>query len=416
MQHLNNDMDELMRKAAEHYPLKPIGADWEKVEKELTAGKESEAPKKVNYGKHTLFLLSFLLLGYVCDHLFLNSDMLNGNSINKEQAEKNKKVNYSNSIGEKIGGYAPVKNNVADQTNSTKLFPNNLLLSNKRLIKQNKTSLSDAVVIFVNPQKSNGETLDEKDITGSEEKSSVDIPKIEVEVTNIQAPASETIFKNTEEAKQEEKEIKIKEKEVEDKQKKGHSFYISFVAGPDISTVKFQKTKDLGYHAGALVGYQFFKNWSVETGILWDRKNYYSKGSYFKMDKLKLPNHSKIVRADGYCNMFEWPINLRYQFSRRERSTWYASAGISSYLMQKEEYNYLYERYNIQYYGKNYYQKSSRDWLAVGNVSVSYEHKLGQFGKLRIEPYVKFPFRGVGVGSLPLSSTGIYFVISHPLK
>ncbi|MBD0280551.1 MAG: hypothetical protein ICV81_21665, partial [Flavisolibacter sp.] len=99
MQHLNNDMDELMRKAAEHYPLKPIGADWEKVEKELTAGKESEAPKKVNYGKHTLFLLSFLLLGYVCDHLFLNSDMLNGNSINKEQAEKNKKVNYSNSIG-----------------------------------------------------------------------------------------------------------------------------------------------------------------------------------------------------------------------------------------------------------------------------------------------------------------------------
>ncbi|MBD0368482.1 MAG: hypothetical protein ICV53_20555, partial [Flavisolibacter sp.] len=51
MQHLNNDMEELMRKAAEHYPLKPVGADWEKVAKELTAERESEAPKKVSYGK-----------------------------------------------------------------------------------------------------------------------------------------------------------------------------------------------------------------------------------------------------------------------------------------------------------------------------------------------------------------------------
>ena len=42
--------------------------------------------------------------------------------------------------------------------------------------------------------------------------------------------------------------------------------------------------------------------------------------------------------------------------------------------------------------------------------------KLGTVGDLRIEPYVKLPLNGLGLGSLPLRSTGIYLGITRPIR
>ena len=114
--------------------------------------------------------------------------------------------------------------------------------------------------------------------------------------------------------------------------------------------------------------------------------------------------------------MFEIPVNLRFNFLRGEKSNWYALSGVSSYLMQKEEYDYEYERYNVRYKSKKYYKNASKDWLSVMNISIGYEHALGRLGRLRLEPYLKLPLQGVGIGSLPLSSTGIYVGITYPVR
>src|SRR5688572_2728758 len=68
MQFINNDMDELMRKAAEHYPLQPTGADWQKVAQQLDGkGVVSNSVQQQNAGKRCLFLLTFLLASLVCN-------------------------------------------------------------------------------------------------------------------------------------------------------------------------------------------------------------------------------------------------------------------------------------------------------------------------------------------------------------
>src|SRR5215218_1154675 len=71
MQHLNHDMDELMRHAAESYPVKPLGADWEKVAQQLETA-ETKAPPGSTYGglKKLLLLLPFILASFVCDKFF----------------------------------------------------------------------------------------------------------------------------------------------------------------------------------------------------------------------------------------------------------------------------------------------------------------------------------------------------------
>jgi hypothetical protein len=113
--------------------------------------------------------------------------------------------------------------------------------------------------------------------------------------------------------------------------------------------------------------------------------------------------------------MFEIPINVRYNFSLNKKSQWFALAGVSSYMMQKEEYEYLYERYNVQYNSNKYYKASSKDFLSIMNLSVGYEHAVGKWGKVRVEPYIKVPLRGVGIGSLPLTSTGIQAGFTYPI-
>jgi hypothetical protein len=190
----------------------------------------------------------------------------------------------------------------------------------------------------------------------------------------------------------------------------------SLVAGPDVSTVKLQRTSKTGFSLGLMLGYKISSKLSVEAGVLWDRKNYYTNGKYMDTSRLKLPAHSKVLDAEGYCNMIEIPVNARYAFITRPNHSWFFSAGLSSYLMQEEDYTLNYERYN-QPYVKDYgYMNSTKDWFSIMNLSVGYQRSLGRNTRLGIAPYVKLPLRGVGIGKLPVSSTGIYLSVSRFIK
>src|SRR5688500_6573411 len=65
MQQVNNDMDDLFKKAAEEYPLQTGGADWNKVHKALQQTEGSPgAEKREGRRRFTvLFLLFPMLVG-----------------------------------------------------------------------------------------------------------------------------------------------------------------------------------------------------------------------------------------------------------------------------------------------------------------------------------------------------------------
>ncbi|BAV10373.1 hypothetical protein FLA_6435 [Filimonas lacunae] len=202
-------------------------------------------------------------------------------------------------------------------------------------------------------------------------------------------------------------------KELKKEKKKG--LYIGALVSPDISTVKGQQVNNVGYGFGVIVGYQFSKKLAVETGLLWDRKYYYSKGEYFNTKKLTYPN-ANIVDVDGWCRMFELPLNVRYFFKTGKKSSWYANLGVSSYLMNRESYDYAY-LYNNQVHNANWkYDNATRNWLNIIHTGIGYERPMGVLGTLRIEPYLKASIGGVGVGSLPLTSFGINVGITRSVK
>ena len=197
------------------------------------------------------------------------------------------------------------------------------------------------------------------------------------------------------------------------KNKKQSFFYAGLIVAPDLSMVKFQSVKGVGTTFGILLGYQFNQKWAIETGAYLDHKKYYTDGEYFK--KSGYNPSWKLLTVDGACNMWEIPINIRYNLSSGEKTKWFATAGLSTYLMTNENYVSAYS-YNGNTWDTSWdTKKPSQYWFSVFNLSVGYEQRLGKIGNLRLEPYLRIPLSGMGSGSLPIMSAGLNIGITRKL-
>jgi hypothetical protein len=192
--------------------------------------------------------------------------------------------------------------------------------------------------------------------------------------------------------------------------------YAGIVASPDISTVKLQHVSKVGYNAGIVVGYRISRHVAVETGVLLERKYYYSDGSHFSTKKIPVPADVKIINVDGWCNMIEIPVTARYVFGIKEKSNWYVNGGLTSYIMSRENYAYKYEQNNWVDTKTWDYRNSTRNWFSIIHAGVGYEHRLGAVGTLRVEPYLNIPAGGVGIGNLPITSVGLNVGITRPIR
>jgi len=193
---------------------------------------------------------------------------------------------------------------------------------------------------------------------------------------------------------------------------KSSFLYAGLLAAPDLSTVKFQSTKGMGTTFSLLLGYQFNKKWAIESGVSVDRKRYYTEAQYFKAPTN--PNWT-LQNVDGTCYMWEIPVNVRYNFSQSEKSKWFATAGLSTYLMTKENYTYQYTQNGWSGSYNKDITKPSQYWFSIINLSAGYEHRLGRIGNLRIEPYLRVPLSGLGTGKLNILSTGLNIGITRRL-
>ena len=186
-------------------------------------------------------------------------------------------------------------------------------------------------------------------------------------------------------------------------------FSFALVAGMDASTVKFRHTDKAGINAGFIAGYHFTETWSVHTGVLFTRKNYTVAGEDFTAPKGSWVANYKLSMVDGFCNMWEVPLLLRYQFSGENKRSFFVSAGISSYFMTRENYNYTYY-WNGQPVTRNSnYPNGNTHILSILRLSGGWRKSIGPGTSLLIEPYAALPLGGVGYGSIRLSSFGLNF-------
>lgn len=189
-------------------------------------------------------------------------------------------------------------------------------------------------------------------------------------------------------------------------------FQVGVLVAPDMSNVKFTNTDKVGYNVGLQIGYRISQRWSLNTGVIYTKKNYTSQGKDFNPPKGSWIDNVTLDMVAGNCSMFDIPLNVRYDLNNGRSHRYFVSTGLSTYLMKKEEYHYHYQYSNGN---PGYRQRSAssdeKHFLSVLNISAGFEKKISNRLSLQAEPYLKVPLAGVGYGNLQLNSYGMYFLL-----
>jgi len=464
MEHLENDMDDLFQKAGELYPLKTTGSDWDAVAGKLQneipgAVHDLSGPTAVRSGNKRKWLLLLLLiplgLGISYYSGKTNTAGLNISSAktSNKPADQNKiktvvPDNHPASAMEVDNNQAAVRENAQIQSGEKSVAENSSqhvtrmvysekkknggggtrLTGNNTHTSQRQISGADGMTPSHLNSSHAGQGLNEteavaadKSTDNSSTSTAEPARKTEAAVVPLVVPAQKEAdaalnkTDKTEPAKNLSQDSSGAKKKTNTASRQNKGLYVGLIAGPDISAVDFQAIKHPGYSLGATLGYRFNKRLAVETGFIYDKKYYYSDGAHYKN---QLPMYT-IVDVDGNCDMFEIPLNVRYDFSFKKNGNFFAKGGFSSYLMRKQTYSGTsYNNYNgseAAWGPKSNYPQENY-FFSIVQLSGGYEFSIDGKTKIQIEPYVKIPLQGIGSGSMPISSAGIYFGITHSFR
>ena len=203
------------------------------------------------------------------------------------------------------------------------------------------------------------------------------------------------------------------------KSKNEKAINIGLTAGLDVSTVRFTYGDNAGYNFGITGGYQFNKHWSAYTGVIYTKKNYKLNGSDYHPPKHYWTQYVNLQMVEGYCRMWEVPLLARYTFNPGSKTAYFASAGMSSYIMKKQAYDYSYKDAS-GWAGTAAWTNDStfNHVFSILSLSAGFEKSFGKHMNWQIEPYAKIPLGGVGFGNIKLSSFGINLTVQyrHPVK
>jgi hypothetical protein len=401
-----DDMDEMLRKAAENYEVDADKvADWNAINAAVHITGETEpAAGKKRKRRFVFWWLLLIPLGWIANTeynkfhtAYTNSN--NNSSVSVQPKTKEAKqpspenILPANSINNKN---TTTYSNAGDHVNELHMpvITNEKVSSNNNLNAYHPSFQEQPVKTLPQNQLSGFNNAGRTEINKTPVAPGVDPQKNNSPELNNNATATQNAN------------AKTAASSTKKQSNNGHYFYAGLIAGADFSFVKFQDMQPLGYNFGLLVGYKFNKL-SIESGLYVAKKNYYTDGEYFDKSKIPYFNNADILSVDGYCNMFEIPLNVKYDISQKKKHTWFATAGLSSYLMHKEFYNYDYIKDGQEHHGSKPYYNTTQNWFSILNLSAGYQLQTGAKTNLRIEPYYKTALTGVGTGSLSISSAGI---------
>ena len=202
-----------------------------------------------------------------------------------------------------------------------------------------------------------------------------------------------------------------------EKKKSKHSiagnFGLSFSAGPDISYVELNKPGKVTLSYGVGLSYTFVKKLTLQAGFYVAKKLYSADSAdYHAPDAFwnTYPNMDNTV--DANCKLYEVPVKLMYNFGQKRHHNWMAGAGISSYFMKNETYNYSYTFAGIVFPKSYSINNENQHNFSVVTLSGGYQYNLSPRVSFSAEPYVKVPLKGVGFGKVHLKGAGVMFNVT----
>ncbi len=446
------ELDNKIREAADnHHPAYDENA-WSGMEKLLDKHMPDE---KDNRKRMIFFLLLFLVLGGAGFWLFSNKPWMENNKQAKTKTEiQQKPGEVSSSVsanlddhtqdvdkvnneevsvmnipvdGKTITKAEPSEPITFDLSQGNKSFQQKNILTKNNIDNKQTRSKQELKQPYNDPEPANKNIIN--DNQGSNQvvtptantTSSLFVPDQKSDKKDIVAEKSQDPLKT--DAKPDVRELtnkdreslakKSAEKKTKIKNKKGNNFFFTLSAGPDLSfsgNDKLGKTKLL---AGAGLGYTIKDRFTIRSGFYSGRKVYTASPDSYHPPAIFWNYYPYLEKIDADCKVYEIPLTLSCHFGHSSKQNWFASAGLSSYLMKKESYNFYYKinptsptiqrKWTIQDENKHYF--------SVLTLSGGYQKNFGKSFTIMAEPYIKLPLSGVGYGKVKLNSGGLLITV-----
>ena len=398
MQYLDDHMDDLFQKAAEKYPLKTNVDDFDKLLPLIAAtpiaGKAVSGPMFSRKFRGLLILL-FIMAGSVASYFIFNPSQKVPH--NKQAATRQKTISpQAKNNSEQLPATmvsAPQEAKPVGMANKT------FLSAMTSTTKTNYISTKKEAVQpfpFINAEKNHTDFSMPEHFSFLDQRAFKNIFENKNSTTELNlSPKASTIITSL-------------------KNKRGLKktfFYYGVKAGLAWNQIKHQGVTQAGFNGGFLLGLQINRQLSVETGIEITQKKYYTHGKYFNPKTGAMPPNMEVMSLNGTSNLIEIPLQVKFNFSKTN-NTVYGIGGLSTYIMTKEANQYK-ARVSGQVEHINSTYNDAKTYTAAEiNLGIGYQRKLSKKINIRIEPYIQIPVKGIGVGALPVTSTGVHLVLS----
>jgi len=190
---------------------------------------------------------------------------------------------------------------------------------------------------------------------------------------------------------------------------------LSIHVGPDFNSTENAIGGKGGMAMGVGIGVGLNKRLSLQTGINYGSKNYKAQGYDYAFSN---PNTVNIISGiDASCKVLEIPLRVGYILMDHSKNSIDLNAGLSSYIMLKENYRFMYTAVSGRKDRFLEKKNANEHYLSVIDLSATYNIKLrNKKFALGIQPYVKIPIAGIGEGNVPLKSSGISLKLNYELS
>ncbi len=171
------------------------------------------------------------------------------------------------------------------------------------------------------------------------------------------------------------------------------------------------------------LGFQLFATYkeriSISSGIYYGKKKYSTEGENYRPPTgywNRFTNGVVPMEVIGTSVVVDVPVNITYHWNPDSRLQFISSVGVSSYYILSEDCWYKFETYNPgTAYGWDS-EETEKELFGVGNISVGMLWDVSPRFSLRVEPYLKVPFKDFGWGRINLYGAGSLVSVQYVIN
>jgi hypothetical protein len=197
------------------------------------------------------------------------------------------------------------------------------------------------------------------------------------------------------------------------KKKLRSHFAFSAITTPEFNTVRFKEKNNPTVSYGLELNYSLGNHFVASAGYFRGKKNYSTDRNGYIPPDGSILTYVDTLNIYAQCKIIDIPIRIRYSFMGNANNSFFLSAGLSSYIMKQEKYDFKYFRQGMYIERQRTIDNQNDHLFSTLNLSFGYQHWYNKKWMLFISPYIKVPLKGIGIGKVNLTSVGTFMGVSY---